>query len=55
MSVNAKQLAKITELIDHGALRTVVDSVFPFARAREAFEKGATGHTNGKIVLKVVE
>jgi NADPH:quinone reductase-like Zn-dependent oxidoreductase len=47
------QLEELAKLIDAGSLKTIVASVFPLARAREAFELGAQGHTRGKIVLQV--
>jgi len=53
VEMHADQLARITELIEKGVLRTVVDSVFPLDQAREAFEHGAAGHAHGKIVVSV--
>ena len=47
------QLAEITELVDSGRVKPVVENVFPLAEARRAHELIATGHTRGKIVLKV--
>jgi len=50
---NRGELTEITRLIDAGTLKPVVAEIVPLARAREAFERGAGGHTRGKIVLKV--
>ena len=50
---NRAQLIQLGDLIDKGTLRVVVGAVLPLARAREAFERGATGHKRGKIVLQV--
>lgn len=50
---NRGELTEIARLIDAGTLKPVVAEVVPLARAREAFEHGAGGHTRGKIVLKV--
>jgi NADPH:quinone reductase-like Zn-dependent oxidoreductase len=50
---NRDQLEEMAKLIDDGSLKTFVASVFPLARAREAFELGLQGHTRGKIVLQV--
>ena len=50
---NRDQLEEMAKLIDEGSLKTFVTSIFPLARAREAFELGLQGHTRGKIVLKV--
>jgi NADPH:quinone reductase-like Zn-dependent oxidoreductase len=48
---NRGELVEIARRIDSGALKVVVDQVFPLERAREAFELGARGHNRGKIVL----
>jgi NADPH:quinone reductase-like Zn-dependent oxidoreductase len=50
---NRDQLEEMAKLIDDGSLKTFVASIFPLARAREAFELGLQGHTRGKIVLEV--
>jgi NADPH:quinone reductase-like Zn-dependent oxidoreductase len=50
---NRGQLDQISALVDGGQLKPVVAEVFPLARAREAFEHGATKHAPGKIVLQV--
>src|SRR4051812_40174673 len=47
------QLVEIARLIDAGEIRPVLEAVLPLARAREAFERGLTGHVRGKIVLRV--
>jgi NADPH:quinone reductase-like Zn-dependent oxidoreductase len=47
------QLAEMATLIDAGALKSIVASVFPLSRARDAFELAAKAHTRGKIVLQV--
>jgi NADPH:quinone reductase-like Zn-dependent oxidoreductase len=46
-------LSAITDLVNSGALRPVVDSVFPLERAADAHRYGESGHTAGKIVLTV--
>jgi NADPH:quinone reductase-like Zn-dependent oxidoreductase len=46
------QLEEMAKLIDEGRIKSSVASVFPLARAREAFELGLAGHTRGKIVLQ---
>ena len=50
---NASQLAEIAKLVDSGKLKPVVEAVLPLAEARRAQELNETGHTRGKIVLKV--
>jgi NADPH:quinone reductase-like Zn-dependent oxidoreductase len=52
---NRQQLMEIGRLIDAGALRVVVEAVFPLEQARMAFEKSLQGHNRGKIVLRVPE
>ncbi len=52
---NREQLVHIGSLIDAGKLRPIIDTVFPLAQARQAYEQGAQGHTRGKIVLRVAD
>lgn len=49
-----RQLETIGRLIDAGQLRPELEAVLPLARAREAFERGLSGHVRGKIVLRVI-
>jgi NADPH:quinone reductase-like Zn-dependent oxidoreductase len=48
-------LTAITELVEQGALRVEIDSVFPLAEAAEAHRHGETNRASGKIVLSVDE
>jgi NADPH:quinone reductase-like Zn-dependent oxidoreductase len=50
---NADELAEIGKLIDQGKIKVIVSQTFPLSEAAEAQEQVATGHTRGKIVLKV--
>jgi NADPH:quinone reductase-like Zn-dependent oxidoreductase len=50
---NRAQLEQIAALVDEGKLKPIIAKVFPLARARDAFEFGATSHAPGKIVLEV--
>src|SRR5262252_3697895 len=50
---NREQLGKIAALIDSGAIRPVIAEAIPLAKARQAFERGVSGHTRGKLVLQV--
>ncbi len=45
------QMAQIAELVTSGALRPLVQEVFPFARAADAHRASETGHARGKLVL----
>lgn len=55
VSPDATTLAVISRLIDSGDLRVFVDQVFPLAEAAAAHAAIETGHTRGKIVLRVAE
>jgi NADPH:quinone reductase-like Zn-dependent oxidoreductase len=50
---NREQLGKIAALTDSGTIRPVIAETIPLAKARQAFERGAAGHTRGKLVLQV--
>ena len=52
---NAAQLTEIAELIDAGKIKVTVSQVVPLQDAAKAHEQIETGHTRGKIVLKVAE
>ena len=47
------QLAELAHLLDDGTIRAVIDSTYPLAEARQAHERAAEGHIQGKIVLTV--
>tara|TARA_R110002124_G_scaffold9586_13_gene49287 strand:- start:4443 stop:5438 length:996 start_codon:yes stop_codon:yes gene_type:complete len=47
------QLAELSGLLSNGTIRVVIDSVFALAEARQAHERAAQGHIQGKIVLEV--
>lgn len=48
---NREELVEIARLVDAGEVKPVVDAIFPLTRAREAFERGLSGHNRGKTVL----
>ena len=52
---DSNELAEIGKLIDEGKIKVVVSQSFPLSEAMKAQEQVATGHTRGKIVLKVAE
>src|SRR5947207_60351 len=52
---NSDELAEITKLIDAKKVKVIVSQTFPLSDAVKAQEQAATGHTRGKIVLKVAE
>lgn len=53
MRSNGQQLREITRLIEAGAIRPVVDRVFPFESANEALAYVETGRSKGKVVLSL--
>jgi NADPH:quinone reductase-like Zn-dependent oxidoreductase len=52
---DADELAEIAKLIDQKKIKVIVSQTFPLSEAINAQEQIATGHTRGKIVLKVAE
>lgn len=52
---DTEQLARIAELVDEGHLKPIVNSVYPLAETRQAYEHSLSGHMRGKVVIQVVE
>jgi NADPH:quinone reductase-like Zn-dependent oxidoreductase len=52
---NSEELAEIGKLIDERKIRVFVSQTFPVSEAMKAQEQVATGHTRGKIVLKIAD
>jgi len=52
---NSNELAEIGNLIDEKKIKVIVSQTFPLSEAAKAQEQVATGHTRGKIVLKVAD
>ena len=50
---NGAQLAEIAKIIDSGKLAPVIDRILPLSEVRRAHELSQSGHTHGKIVLRV--
>jgi NADPH:quinone reductase-like Zn-dependent oxidoreductase len=53
MKANGSQLREIARIVDAGAIRPVIDTVFPFAAANDAMAAVDSGHAKGKVVIKV--
>ena len=53
MRTQGQQLSQITSLIEAGAIRPVVDKVFPFEKTGEALAYVETGRAKGKFVISV--
>jgi NADPH:quinone reductase-like Zn-dependent oxidoreductase len=53
MKASGSQLRQITPLIESGAIRPVIDKVFPFEATNEALAYVESGRAKGKVVIKV--
>src|SRR3546814_4068269 len=53
MRANGDQLRQIAALIESGAIKPVVDKVFPFEATNEALDYIETGRSRGKAVVKL--
>jgi len=53
MKASGGQLREITRLIEAGAIRPVIDRVFPFHSTNEALAYVEAGRAKGKVVVKV--
>lgn len=53
MKANGAHLRAISRLIEAGAIRPVIDKVFPFESTNEALAYVEAGRTKGKVVIKV--
>jgi alcohol dehydrogenase len=53
MRAEGSQLQRITDLIDAGAIRPVIDRVFPFEATNAAMAHVEAGRSRGKVVVKL--
>ncbi|ACM25171.1 NADP-dependent oxidoreductase [Agrobacterium sp. SHOUNA12C] len=53
MKPSGEQLGQIAALIETGAIRPVIDRVFPFEKTNEALAYVETGRAKGKVVIAV--
>jgi alcohol dehydrogenase len=53
MRANGSQLCEITRLVEAGAIRPVIDRVFPFESTNEALAYVESGRVKGKVVVKI--
>ena len=51
MKASGDQLRKITALVDAGAIRPVIDKVFPYDSTKDALSYVEAGRTQGKVVV----
>jgi NADPH:quinone reductase-like Zn-dependent oxidoreductase len=53
MRANAKQLNEITELVDSGKVKTIIDKVYPLNETLNALLYVKEGRTKGKVVILI--
>ena len=53
MSPSGATLTTLAGLIESGALRPIVDSVFPLSEVQQAFDRSDAGRARGKIIIQV--
>ena len=53
MEANGSQLRELGSLIDSGAIRPVIDRIFPFQSTAEALAYVEKGRAKGKVVVKI--
>jgi NADPH:quinone reductase-like Zn-dependent oxidoreductase len=53
--MKSESLNAITDLVERGKVKVVVDTVLPLSEARRALELIQAGHTRGKIALQVIQ
>ncbi len=52
MQPNGQELSKITELVEAGKIKPVVDQTYGFVQIKEALQYVNTGRSKGKVVLQ---
>jgi NADPH:quinone reductase-like Zn-dependent oxidoreductase len=53
MRAEGSQLEQITQLIESGIIKPVIDKVFQFEQTNDAMAYVESGHTKGKVVIKI--
>jgi len=49
-----RDLDTLSELVESGKLRPIIDSVFPLAQSQQAYDRSRTGRCRGKVVIEVI-
>jgi NADPH:quinone reductase-like Zn-dependent oxidoreductase len=47
-------LALVADLTVKGKLQVVIDKIYPFERAAEAFDYVGEGHVTGRVLVEVI-
>lgn len=55
MHPSGQQLAQITQLVEDGKIKPIIDKVFSFEEAQKAMDYLELGHSRGKVVIKIQE
>ena len=53
LDVNRENLAALSELLESGVARVVIDGTYPLEQAGEAVRRVLGHHTRGKVVITV--
>ncbi|MEN4950397.1 NADP-dependent oxidoreductase [Stenotrophomonas sp. TWI819] len=53
MRASGQQLSEITSLVEAGAIRPVIDRVFPFQQTQDALAHVESGRAKGKVVVEM--
>lgn len=53
MRAEGNQLSQITQLIEAGIIKPVIDKIFPFEQTNDALAYVETGRAKGKVVVKI--
>jgi len=53
MRADGKQLSEISQLIEAGIIRPIIDKIFPFEQTNEAMAYVESGRAKGKVVIKI--
>jgi NADPH:quinone reductase-like Zn-dependent oxidoreductase len=53
MRADGEQLREITRLVESGAIKPLVDKIFPLEQVRDALAYSEAGRATGKVVVKV--
>jgi len=53
MRAEGRQLSEITSLVESGAIRPVIDRVFPFQDTQSALTYVESGRAKGKVVVEL--